>query len=157
MNVDKFLFHVDFIVLDMLEDIELSLILSRPFLVTRRALIDVREGTLVLRIQNEQVTFNVFTLIKCPSKHKIYFQDNMIDRKVAKAFKDKHPSDLSNVNLTIHDEASSPYFHKERPNFKKLRLCLYRSSHPFMSLLEQSLELLLFLFFSFVFSYTFFC
>lgn len=70
MNVDKFLFHVDFIVLDMLEDIELPLILSRPFLVTRRALIDVREGTLVLRIQNEQVTFNVFTLTKYPSKHK---------------------------------------------------------------------------------------
>ena len=149
MNANKFLFHVDFIVLDMLEDIELPLILSQPFLVTRRALIDVREGTLVLRIQNEQVTFNVFTLTKYPSKHKNYFQGNMIDRKVAKAFKDKPPSDISNVNLT--------YFHKERPNFKKLRLCPYRSSHPFMSLLEQSLELLLFLFFGFVFSYTFFC
>ena len=39
---DKFIFPVDFIVLDMEEDREVPLILGRPFLATGRALIDVQ-------------------------------------------------------------------------------------------------------------------
>ena len=41
VKVDKFIFPADCIVLDMVEDIELPLILSRPFLTTGRALIEV--------------------------------------------------------------------------------------------------------------------
>lgn len=41
MSINKFVFPIDFIVLDMLEDIKLLLILGQPFLATRRALIDV--------------------------------------------------------------------------------------------------------------------
>ena len=46
MKVDKLTFPVNFIVLDMEEDREFLLILGRPFLATRRALIDVQEGNL---------------------------------------------------------------------------------------------------------------
>ena len=42
VKVDKFIFPVDFIVLDMEEDHEASLILGRPFLATGRAMIDVQ-------------------------------------------------------------------------------------------------------------------
>ena len=41
VKVDKFIFPVDFVVLDMEEDQEVLLILGQPFLATRRALIDV--------------------------------------------------------------------------------------------------------------------
>ena len=41
VKVDKFIFPVDFIILDMEEDKEVPIILKRPFLATRRALIDV--------------------------------------------------------------------------------------------------------------------
>ncbi|XP_022863452.1 uncharacterized protein LOC111383569 [Olea europaea var. sylvestris] len=41
VNVDKFNFPADFVVLDMEEDQEIPLILGRPFLATGRALIDV--------------------------------------------------------------------------------------------------------------------
>ena len=41
VKVDKFIFPADFIVLDMDEDEEIPLILGRPFLVTRKTLIDV--------------------------------------------------------------------------------------------------------------------
>ena len=44
MKVDKFIFTADFIVLDMVEDIELPFILGRSFLATGKALIDVQEG-----------------------------------------------------------------------------------------------------------------
>ena len=41
VKVDKFIFPVDFIILDIKEDHEVPLILGRPFLATGRALIDV--------------------------------------------------------------------------------------------------------------------
>ena len=41
VKVDKFIFPIDFIVLDMEEDKEIPIIIGRPFLVTGRALIDV--------------------------------------------------------------------------------------------------------------------
>ena len=66
VKVDKFIFLVDFIVLDMEEDREVPLILGRPFLATRTALIDVEEGKLKLRIQEEKVTCKVFKAIMPP-------------------------------------------------------------------------------------------
>ena len=48
--MDKFIFHVDFIILDMEEDHEVPFILGRPFLATNRALIDVQQGNMVLRM-----------------------------------------------------------------------------------------------------------
>ena len=60
IKVDKFIFPVDFVVLDMEEDQQVPLILGRPFLATARALIDVHKGNLILRINDEQVTFNVY-------------------------------------------------------------------------------------------------
>ena len=60
VKVDKFLFPIDFIVLDMEEDRDVPLILGRPFLAIGRTLIDVHQGKLILRVQDEQVTYNIF-------------------------------------------------------------------------------------------------
>ena len=48
IKVDKFIYPVDFVVLDMGDDNEVPLILGRPFLATGRALIDVEAGCLTL-------------------------------------------------------------------------------------------------------------
>ena len=66
VKVDKFIFPVDFIILDMQEDKEVPIILGRPLLATGRAMIDVQKGELRLRVQEEEVTFNVFNAIKHP-------------------------------------------------------------------------------------------
>ncbi|XP_073126150.1 uncharacterized protein [Henckelia pumila] len=47
VKVDKFIFLVDFVVLDMEEDLDMPLILGRPFLETGKALIDVQKGDLL--------------------------------------------------------------------------------------------------------------
>ncbi|XP_062109502.1 uncharacterized protein LOC133820963 [Humulus lupulus] len=44
VNVDKFIFPTDFIILDMEEDENIPIILGRSFLATVRALIDVQKG-----------------------------------------------------------------------------------------------------------------
>ncbi|XP_073049483.1 uncharacterized protein [Primulina eburnea] len=64
VKVDKFIFPADFVVLDMEEDEEMPLILGRPFLATGKALIDVQEGKLRLRVGDEEITFDVFNALK---------------------------------------------------------------------------------------------
>ncbi|KAL5545129.1 hypothetical protein UlMin_008913 [Ulmus minor] len=49
VKVDKFIFPVDFIVLDYEADLEVPIILGRPFLATGRTLIDVQNGELTMR------------------------------------------------------------------------------------------------------------
>ncbi|XP_073120636.1 uncharacterized protein [Henckelia pumila] len=64
VKVDKFIFPADFVVLDMEEDQDVPLILGRPFLATDRALIDVQEGELTLRVGGDAVTFNIYKTMK---------------------------------------------------------------------------------------------
>ncbi|KAM0061953.1 putative aspartic peptidase domain superfamily [Helianthus debilis subsp. tardiflorus] len=62
VKVDKFVFPVDFIVLDIEADESVPLILGRPFLNTAKALIDVFLGTITLRAGEESVVFKVTNL-----------------------------------------------------------------------------------------------
>ncbi|XP_073271527.1 uncharacterized protein [Primulina huaijiensis] len=64
VKVDRFIFPADFVVLDMEEDMEMPLILGRPFLATGKALIDVQEWKLRLRVGEEEITFDVFNALK---------------------------------------------------------------------------------------------
>ncbi|XP_022024661.1 uncharacterized protein LOC110924996 [Helianthus annuus] len=59
VKIDKFVFPVDFVILDMDEDKNVPLILGRPFLATVRALIDVCTGRLTFRVNDEEVTFDI--------------------------------------------------------------------------------------------------
>ncbi|GJX79653.1 uncharacterized mitochondrial protein-like protein [Tanacetum coccineum] len=57
VGIDKFVFPVDFIVLDMPEDIKFPLILGRPFLSVAHAKIDVFKRKFALRIGNDKIVF----------------------------------------------------------------------------------------------------
>ncbi|XP_076949118.1 uncharacterized protein LOC143621644 [Bidens hawaiensis] len=62
VKIDKFVFHVDFVILDTDEDKNVPLILGRPFLPTARALIDVCTGRLTLRVGDEEDTCEEYSL-----------------------------------------------------------------------------------------------
>ncbi|GKA39200.1 gag-pol polyprotein [Tanacetum coccineum] len=57
VRIGKFTFPVDFIILDMPEDIKVPLILGRPFLSTARAKIDVNKRKITLRVGEENIIF----------------------------------------------------------------------------------------------------
>nr|GEW00290.1 reverse transcriptase domain-containing protein [Tanacetum cinerariifolium] len=59
VKVGKFHFLADFIVVDFDTDPRVPLILERSFLKTEKALIDVFEGELTLRVGKEAITFNL--------------------------------------------------------------------------------------------------
>nr|XP_016487552.1 PREDICTED: uncharacterized protein LOC107807642 [Nicotiana tabacum] len=64
VRVEKFILPADFIVLDYEADDEVPIILGRPFLATGGAIIDVRAGKLKMRVDNEEITFNVYKALK---------------------------------------------------------------------------------------------
>nr|GFD49123.1 reverse transcriptase domain-containing protein [Tanacetum cinerariifolium] len=59
VKVGLFHFSADFIVVDVDADPRVPLILGRSFLKTEKALIDVFEGRLTLRVGKEAITFNL--------------------------------------------------------------------------------------------------
>ena len=59
VTVGKFVFPVDFIVLEMETDSQVPLLLGRPFLATGAALIDMQKGVLTLRVGEEAAAFNL--------------------------------------------------------------------------------------------------
>ncbi|XP_021896803.1 uncharacterized protein LOC110813852 [Carica papaya] len=63
VKVGEFIFPVDFVILDMDVESELSLILGRPFLATSGSLIDVKNGKLTLRF-NKEIIFDIKKAMK---------------------------------------------------------------------------------------------
>ncbi|GJX85006.1 reverse transcriptase domain-containing protein [Tanacetum coccineum] len=59
VKVVVFQFPADFVVVDFEPYPRVPLILGRYFLKTSRALIDVYEGELTLRVDNEAITYNL--------------------------------------------------------------------------------------------------
>ncbi|XP_073137556.1 uncharacterized protein [Henckelia pumila] len=79
VKVDKFIFPVDFVVLDMEEDLDMPLILGRPFLAIGKALIDVQKGELHLRVGEEKISFDVFNALKFSQNNEECFQIDVVD------------------------------------------------------------------------------
>ena len=59
IKVGKFIFLVDFVVIDIEEDKQVPLLLGRPFLATRATLIDVKKGEITLKVGDEAMHFNL--------------------------------------------------------------------------------------------------
>ncbi|GJW14984.1 hypothetical protein Tco_0019117 [Tanacetum coccineum] len=57
VGIGKFVFPVDFIILDMPKDVKVPLILERPFLSTTHAKIDVFKIKITLRVGDEKIIF----------------------------------------------------------------------------------------------------
>ncbi|KAA3457308.1 Retrovirus-related Pol polyprotein from transposon opus [Gossypium australe] len=57
VRVDRFIFPIDFIVLDFEADKNVPIILRRPFLATRITLIDLQKGEVMMRVQDDQNNF----------------------------------------------------------------------------------------------------
>ena len=83
VKVDKFIFPADFIVLDMEENKEIPIILGRPFLATGRAMIDVQRGELKLRVQEDEVKFNVFEAVRHQAESDTCFMTEIVEAIVS--------------------------------------------------------------------------
>ncbi|GJR86234.1 DNA-directed DNA polymerase [Tanacetum coccineum] len=81
IKVDKFVLPIDFVILDMPEDSRVPIILGRPFFATARAMIDVFNKKITLRVGEDEVIFDVDQSIKRPLTEDDESSANEIDEK----------------------------------------------------------------------------
>ncbi|XP_071939080.1 uncharacterized protein [Coffea arabica] len=67
IKVQKFIIPIDFVVLDMEKDVNVPIILGRPFLATAGTIIDVKRGKFKFQIGEEEVEFDLSKVEKYPS------------------------------------------------------------------------------------------
>ncbi|GJY33771.1 reverse transcriptase domain-containing protein, partial [Tanacetum coccineum] len=121
VKVGKFYFPADFVVLDFIADPRVPLILGRPFLRTAHALIDVYEGEITLRNDDQSLT------LKCGVHLPFHTKSSNSDRKILKLLKPKkssleyatffmNKSGNSEVELKVLSSASEYAFFYEENN-----------------------------------------
>lgn len=84
VKVDKFVFHVDFVVLDMPEDDAVPLILGCPFLATSRVVVDMGEGKLSISVGEEQVEFVIKPRMRGDLLDELQAIDDHLDHELEK-------------------------------------------------------------------------
>nr|KYP54921.1 hypothetical protein KK1_001122 [Cajanus cajan] len=68
--------------MDIEEDVDVPLILGRPFMKTARVLIDVDDGKLKVRVNDEEVNFDVFDAMHYPKDKSSCFRVDVIDELI---------------------------------------------------------------------------
>ncbi|KAL5835326.1 hypothetical protein ACOSQ4_014823 [Xanthoceras sorbifolium] len=99
VKVDKLYFSVDFVVQEMEEDVEIPLILGRPFLVTSRAWIDVHEGKLTLWVGDEKAMFNVLKATKTQPAIDFCFKVDVVKSLEVEGGQIRSPKESPNKNI----------------------------------------------------------
>lgn len=111
VKVDKFIFPLDFVVLDMEEDLEVPIILGRPVFVTVRALITIQQGKLTLHVNEKEVIFNIYHPMKYLDEVNTCHRIDILDETVVELqelvlSKDYLEQSLQYVNLDSIDTLS---------------------------------------------------
>nr|GFA29112.1 reverse transcriptase domain-containing protein [Tanacetum cinerariifolium] len=106
VKVGKFYFPADFVVLDFVADPRVPLILGRPFLSTAHALIDVYEGEIILRHDDQSLT------LKCGDTPSISYNNfeslNKVD--LIDATCEEYSQEVLGFADVVSDEVSTPYY-----------------------------------------------
>nr|GEX09769.1 reverse transcriptase domain-containing protein [Tanacetum cinerariifolium] len=106
VKVRKFYFPTDFVVLDFVADHRVPLILGRPFLSTIHALIDVYEGEIILRHDDQSLT------LKCADTPSISYNNFELLNKVdlIDATCEEYSQEVLGFADVVSDEVSTPYY-----------------------------------------------
>nr|GFC06620.1 reverse transcriptase domain-containing protein [Tanacetum cinerariifolium] len=106
VKVGKFYFPADFVILDFVADPNVPLILGRPFLSTAHALIDVYEGEITLRHDDQYLT------LKCGDTYSISYNNLESQNKVdlIDATCEEYSQEVLGFADVVSNEVSTPYY-----------------------------------------------
>jgi len=134
VQVRKFVFPADFVIIDCQVDEEIPIILGRPFLATGRALINCETGELKMRLNDKEVIFNVQQSMRRPSEYvncSLVEAVDMILQEDDVTLTTKDPLEACLINLEeIDGEGLAEWvmalegqgFWKREPQFESLEL-----------------------------------
>jgi len=112
VQVDKFIYPVDFIILDT-QPVEacnlIPLILGRPFLATSNALINSRNGLMKLSFGNMTLEMNIFNICKQPRDDNDLQEVDFIEKLVH----DQFQTTSSETEIDESDDLQMVYFKEE--------------------------------------------
>ncbi|GAU24667.1 hypothetical protein TSUD_322750 [Trifolium subterraneum] len=135
VKVDKFMFPVDFVVMDIEEDDDVPLILGRPFMKTAHMMIDIADGVMKVRVQDEEVSFNLWEAMKHSKDKGVCFKMDATEDAILDVKKQLHkPSSLEQALTNAFNELD-PDKDQEIEDFLKKLDELKEVSH-----LEATLE-----------------
>ncbi|KAH9705608.1 hypothetical protein KPL70_011947 [Citrus sinensis] len=115
IQIDKFYYPVDFIVIDTqyVHDLKKHtlVILGRHFLATADALINCRNGNMQLSFGNMTMELNIFNVTKQPQEEDEFVEANMIEELVEDSFISNHNDDpleacLTHSDLSFNDDSA---------------------------------------------------
>ncbi|GJS50537.1 reverse transcriptase domain-containing protein [Tanacetum coccineum] len=107
VKVGVFQFPADFVVVDFEPDPRVPLILRRCFLKTSRALIDVYEGELTLRVGNEAITYN----LDQTSRYSVNYNDMTANRiDVVELACEEYSQEVLGFSDVIASGNPTPYY-----------------------------------------------
>ncbi|GJT23204.1 reverse transcriptase domain-containing protein [Tanacetum coccineum] len=107
LMVGKFQFPADFVVVDFEPDPRVPLILGRSFLKTSRALIDVYEGEITLRVGKEAITFNLDQTLRYTANYN-HMTANRID--VIELASEEYSQEVLGFSDSVAYGNPSPYY-----------------------------------------------
>nr|GEU84389.1 putative reverse transcriptase domain-containing protein [Tanacetum cinerariifolium] len=143
VKVGKFYFLADFVVLDFVADPRVPLILGRPFLSTAHALIDVYEGEIILRHDDQSLT------LKCGDTPSISYNNfeslNKVD--LIDATCEEYSQEVLGFADVVSDEVSSPYYKPIISNssqnltpFNESNFLLMEEAHTFIAIHDEPIS-----------------
>ena len=117
VQVGKFFVPGDFVVMEMEEDKEVPIILGRSFLRTAGALIDVKNGTLTLRIGDEKVQFQINRAMKYPDQletcYRVDVIEEVMEELVEEQLLEQYDSSLKNYSMFLSEFQEELYEKEE--------------------------------------------
>nr|GEX10658.1 reverse transcriptase domain-containing protein [Tanacetum cinerariifolium] len=143
VKVGKFYFPADFVVLDFIADLRVPLILGRPFLSIAHALIDVYEGEIILRHDDQSLT------LKCGDKPSISYNNFQSLNKVdlIDATCEEYSQEVLGFYDVIANEVSTLYFKPMVSNssqnltpFDESDFLLFEEAHAFLAVDDEPIS-----------------
>nr|GEU60292.1 hypothetical protein [Tanacetum cinerariifolium] len=144
VKVGKFYFLADFVVLDFVADPRVPIILGRPFLSTAHALIDVYEGEIILRHDNQSLT------LKCGDIPSISYNNfeslNKVD--LIDVTCEEYSQEVLGFADVVSDEVSTPYYEpivsnssQNLTSFNESDFLLIEEADAFIAIHNESVSL----------------
>nr|GEV79237.1 reverse transcriptase domain-containing protein [Tanacetum cinerariifolium] len=143
VKVGKFYFPADFVVLDFIADPRVPLILGRPFLSTAHALIDVYEGEIILRHDEQSLT------LKCGDMPSISYNNFQSLNKVdlIDATCKEYSQEVLGFSDVVANEDSTMYFEPIVSNlpqnltpFDESDFLLFEEADAFLAVDDESIS-----------------
>jgi len=81
VKVKQLIFLADFVVLDIEEDVDIPLILGRPFMSTTSCVVDMGKKMVKMDIEDQKISFDLFHEDKEPPGRKVCFKVHVMEER----------------------------------------------------------------------------